>query len=369
MADEPGDKPPAENPSKKFLDLAAKGKHEWNKWRHANEDEPVNFADVDFSKAPNDQINFSGFEFGDDADFSRCKWRDIPGLEAPADFKPGRASFAGAVFGSGANFTGAVFPNWADFTSTTFGLRADFTFVVFDWWANFTSAYFGDLVLFTGATFGWKANFTGAAFDNVADFTGAAFNSGANFEGAVFKGYVSFKGTSGAQWTESFHNLGLGQDDRNVLSQRHEVTRKSVGVDSASGPDRFLSISFANARFDREAIFSSRDFEADANFTNARFYYPPDFDAVNNASRIDFTGAHIGFSRRDAPRWKKHWTTNTQIPVRLRAFRKIVEETKNHDLERDLYIEERKAERGVVWRRLLEVLERDRKNSRRNSKI
>jgi hypothetical protein len=31
----------------------------------------------------------------------------------------------------------------------------------------------------------------------------------------------------------------------------------------------------------------------------------------------------------------------------LRAFRKIAEETKNHDLERDLYIEERKAERGV----------------------
>jgi hypothetical protein len=31
----------------------------------------------------------------------------------------------------------------------------------------------------------------------------------------------------------------------------------------------------------------------------------------------------------------------------LRALRKIAEETKNHDLERDLYIEERKAERGV----------------------
>jgi hypothetical protein len=31
----------------------------------------------------------------------------------------------------------------------------------------------------------------------------------------------------------------------------------------------------------------------------------------------------------------------------LRSFRKIAEETKNHDLERDLYIQERKAERGV----------------------
>jgi hypothetical protein len=36
----------------------------------------------------------------------------------------------------------------------------------------------------------------------------------------------------------------------------------------------------------------------------------------------------------------------------MRALRKLAEETKNHDLERDLYIEERKAERGVYWRQL-----------------
>jgi hypothetical protein len=40
----------------------------------------------------------------------------------------------------------------------------------------------------------------------------------------------------------------------------------------------------------------------------------------------------------------------------LRALRKIAEETKNHDLERDLYIEERKAERGVYWRQLVKEL-------------
>ena len=42
--------------------------------------------------------------------------------------------------------------------------------------------------------------------------------------------------------------------------------------------------------------------------------------------------------------------------MRLRALRKIAEETKNHDLERDLYIEERKAERGVSLHQLLEEL-------------
>jgi hypothetical protein len=41
------------------------------------------------------------------------------------------------------------------------------------------------------------------------------------------------------------------------------------------------------------------------------------------------------------------WTEKSEVPLRLRRLRKIAEETKNHDLERDLYIEERKAERGV----------------------
>ena len=53
-----------------------------------------------------------------------------------------------------------------------------------------------------------------------------------------------------------------------------------------------------------------------------------------------------------------HWTSDA-IPVRLRAFRKIAEETKNHDLERDLYIEERKAERGVYLRQRWDALKKE----------
>ena len=88
-----------------------------------------------------------------------------------------------------------------------------------------------------------------------------------------------------------------------------------------------------------------------ADFTNARFYSPPDFDAATKDARIDFTGAHIGFV---PPGRLLHWTSDSKVPVRLRALRKIAEETKNHDLERDLYIEERKAERGVYLHQLLE---------------
>ncbi|HUB65717.1 MAG TPA: hypothetical protein VL996_14940, partial [Methylocella sp.] len=78
----------------------------------------------------------------------------------------------------------------------------------------------------------------------------------------------------------------------------------------------------------------------------------------------DFTGAQIGFS---PPRKFLHWTNDSRIPIRLRALRKIAEETKNHDLERDLYIEERKAERGVYLRQRWEALRKEGwRNSPRN---
>src|SRR5208337_2806542 len=152
-----------------------------------------------------------------------------------------------------------------------------------------------------------------------------------------------FTARTSNQWTEDLANVPVFPSKAPALEKRHKESWKRNGF----GPDRFLDISFADAHFDGEAVFSGRSFEQTADFTNARFYYPPNFDGVPNPGKIDFTGAHIGF----APRGKLlHWTEDSLIPVRLRAFRKVAEETKNHDLERDLYIEERKAERGVYWR-------------------
>jgi hypothetical protein len=109
----------AEDPSKKydqafFLDLAAKGKEAWNAWRRdpANEGVRVTFAGIDFSAAPRDGIDFSGFEFGDEADFSDCKWRGVVWADIEEDlkrFETGRACFTGASFGHQARFNGAIF--------------------------------------------------------------------------------------------------------------------------------------------------------------------------------------------------------------------------------------------------------------------
>ena len=81
-----------------------------------------------------------------------------------------------------------------------------------------------------------------------------------------------------------------------ALKQRHEESWTRHG----SGLDRFLRISFSRARFDGVAVFSGRSFEETADFTDARFYYPPDFDGAANAARIARSTAVL-FSTGSAP--------------------------------------------------------------------
>jgi len=358
-----------------FLTLAAKGKEAWNKWRRANEGVPVTFAGIDFSDAPKDQIDFSGFEFGDYADFSQCKWRGVDLFRAGATdiFKPGRAcfpgasfgdrakfegttlndfaSFTGASFGDRANFTGTAFGQYASFTGgVVFGAQASFEFAAFDGAARFDAADFDAGVSFRGATFGEGASFQDVVIGSVSSFDGTAFGDWTFFDAAILNGAVTFNGKSIMQWTGLFQLVtrGFGPDARRTLKKMHEQSWRNNG----SAPDRFLSISFPNTQFGGDTNFSGRSFGHHANFTDARFYRPPDFDAVTNASRIDFTGARISLVSRGKLPW------DSEAIVRLRAFRKVAEETKNHDLERDLYIEERKAERGVYLRQRWDALKK-----------
>jgi hypothetical protein len=128
----PGDEPPAEEPSKKydqafFLALAAKGKDAWNAWRRepANNGVRATFAGIDFRVAPWDEIMFVAFEFGDNADFSGCKWRGVESASKdPKDWPRGYAYFVEATFGLLTNFTDATFGNRARFGGATFSESA-----------------------------------------------------------------------------------------------------------------------------------------------------------------------------------------------------------------------------------------------------
>lgn len=142
-----------------FLALAAKGKDKWNAWRRdpANKDERVTFAGVDFSEWPKNKIDFSGFQFGDDANFSGCRWRGAP-LTGDEGFPPGRACFSYAAFGEDASFTGAVFGDTALFTRATFGNGADFGSATFGLWASFTVAAFGENASFHRRDLRWQCH-------------------------------------------------------------------------------------------------------------------------------------------------------------------------------------------------------------------
>jgi uncharacterized protein YjbI with pentapeptide repeats len=391
-----------------FLALAAKGRDEWNKWRHdsANNSVTVTFAGVDFSETPRNQINFSGFDFGQSANFSRCRWPGAKWKPLWADgHSDGCACFAGAVFGTGANFTRVAFGSNANFKSATFGSEAifknatfghrssflgstfggpafgfrggkfpttpvpgaifvgaafgddaDFTCTVFgkgggfsEPEANFTGATFGKRAAFAYAFFGHSTIFGDVSFGDGVDFRCAIFSNkalGNNvlFRRAVFRGRADFTGKPIDQWMVDVGERMIGGTTDNNFRETLKQRCKALWQEYTTSPDQFAEISFADARFCRDVDFSGRSFTRFADFTGARFYRPPVFEGVTRVDRIDFTGAYIGFS---SPHRLLQWNSDSLIPIRFRALRKVAEDTKNHDLERDLYIEERKAERGV----------------------
>jgi hypothetical protein len=307
-------------------------------------------------------VTFSGAIFGDGATFTGATFGRV--TKFTNAFFGFQADFSMTTFGEGADFTGkTTFGDAADFTGATFGLGPNFDDASLSHFAFFCQAFFGPGACFRNAVFGNAADFSTATFEGPSIFTAATFGDGASFGAAAigdtahfeqthFKGSVSFAGASTKQWAKRFvRRQGTTEEAHAKRERRHKESWERDG----SGPDRFLRISFADACFDDKTNFSGRSFESKANCIGTQFHSPPDFDRTTNVSRIDFTGAHIGFS---PPGTLVHWTEDSDIPLQLRAFRKIVEETKNHDLERDLYIEERKAERGVYWHQLFEELKK-----------
>lgn len=325
-----------------FLDLArpradtdearAEARERWNAWRRdpANEGVRVTFEGVDFRVDENRGISFDGFKFGDEAEFSRAifcfdtqfrgaVFRDSARFEGATFCDV--ISFCGAIFGKNTRFEGSLFFGNAFFDDSMFGDFSWFCGVVFKETVSFKDAKFGDLAVFSGTMFGSSALFVGSKFGRDANFSAIVGRTGILIEEIISK------------WLSDPNRI----DYMKARRGRYEVK----GLSSR----KFLRISFAGAHFRGSVRFDLRSFERPANFTNVRFDQPPDFDGATNLQRIDFTGA---IPRTVTRRWLPHgWTTDSNIVVRWRALRSLIEGTKNHDFERDLYIEERRGERGV----------------------
>lgn len=200
-----------------FLALARRGKEVWNSWRAENlkvEDQPyirITFEGVDFREPENSVIDFSGFDFGHEANLCGCQFGD--GRE-PWDgkvlFRPSVGKFTGAYFGSFGSFKHATFGRWTDFSAVTIGDQAHFSGAMFGRDTSFAGATFLGYTSFSTAHFGRDANFSTTIFKGPTDFSEASFSrinfSGvvltpfASFSGATFGGGAVFKGWSKDEW-------------------------------------------------------------------------------------------------------------------------------------------------------------------------
>lgn len=325
-------------PSANTDEARAEARERWNAWRRdpANERVVVTFVGVDFRTEENRGISFAGFEFGYGTQFYDAKFDDSTRFYG-ANFGP-LAIFIDATFEFRATFRDAIFRGSALFNRVAFGHRADFC-----------GTKISDQAIFADATFGHQANFGDATFGTGADFSCVTFGSGTTFDGATFGGNADFSGKPIDEVVvareQKLSDLTDEERAHRMLDFRERLQ------DYHSDSSKFLAVSFAVARFCGSVSFARRSFERPADFTGVRFEAPPAFDGASNLHRIDFTGARAGFVPADRPWWKPDWTTDSAVAIRLRALRSHIEATKNHDFERDLYIEERKAERGIYFAR------------------
>jgi len=130
-----------------------------------------------------------------------------------------------------------------------------------------------------------------------------------------------------------------------------------------SDPGGFFWIDFTAAEFRGKVTFEGRTVRERAIFAHVRFGEPPDFWTVEKLEHLDLTGARFGFRGSIAIPERLQivfgdcasvpifgWTTDTKVADDLRRLRKIASEIHATDAERDLFILERQAERGVLWK-------------------
>ena len=274
------------------------------------------------------------------------------------------AKFRGAIFGTQANFSGVTAGDFADLSDAIFGDWVDLSCATFGAGADFSGTTFGESTNLSCAIFGNKVNFSGATFRYRTDLSGAVFGSRADFARATFEGRAGFTARSIDDWKKE-RALAVEQVPifRAWSQERKDafVTLDPELLGAGAGPDAFSDISFADARFFRFADFARRKFSGRCDFTGAHFSAPPSFDKCEHPHRLDLYGAKISFAGLLLGIRTPGWTGKSDVANRLRRLRELAAATNNHDLERDLYIEERRAERGVLlahalsagWRSLL----------------
>jgi uncharacterized protein YjbI with pentapeptide repeats len=418
----------------KHLEVARAGTSAWNTWRLAHPSDHADFSGTDFTSAENRDIVFSGFEFGESANFNDTRFGDTPigyqiyGVDPNRGSPSGAALFHGAVFGGDASFhrakfgtearfDGAVFEGSANFLDARFAGPSRFTGAVFGS-VTFDGARFGNYTWFDGVLFVDHASFERTVFGEVARFDSAAFGTAyfsysafgprpvfddaffadrVQFEYATVGDYAWFRGAAfeaGAWFDATEFGGGASFEARDERAFNAAATEKAkllperyrelyLNRARAANPSAFQRISFSWARFCSEdpgrstgeslilrivrwpqrllrwspvpggshssgASFRGRTLHSVCDFSMARFDQPPDFGDIQQADNLDLGGTTFSFRASVWPRWR-YWTTQTETVTRLRRLRALADEIHAVDAERDFFIMERMAERGIAW--------------------
>jgi hypothetical protein len=352
------------------LKIARQGREFWNRWVRTVLEALIAKArrgERAYLERAFSQLPLSHLKPLSEAEWRKLGWERLPRLEIPGDpgqpwidfagvdFRdeaaaidfsgfsfPPETSFKGARFGDGASFDGAAFGDMARFDRARFGDVAHFDGATFGALARFAGATFGRGAYFAGATFGDRAGFAGATFGDRAGFAGATFGDWARFADATFGDETRFDG-----WTEDRAKGELVSLARRLMpagAQRDAWVNDRV---RAAKPGEFSSISFTGARFAGFCSFSGRTFTGPASFQNARFGRPPEFAGTEGHGFIDPHGMAVTFPRR----WWQlvKWDITSETDARIRRLRKIMADIHAQDVERDLFILERQAQRAIAW--------------------
>jgi uncharacterized protein YjbI with pentapeptide repeats len=418
----------------RHLDVARAGKSAWNAWQLAHPSDQADFSGTDFTSAENRDIVFSGFEFGESANFNDTMFGDTPigyqiyGVDPHRGSPSGAALFHGAVFagdasfrrakfGTEARFDGAAFEGSANFLDAQFAGSSRFTGAVFRS-VSFNDAHFGNYTWFDGVLFVDHASFERTVFGEVAHFDSAAFGTAyfsysafgprpvfddaffadrVQFEYATVGDYAWFRGAAfgaGACFDATEFGGGASFEARDERTFNAAVTEKAkllperyrelyLNRARVANPSAFQRISFRWARFRSEdpgrsageslirrivrwpqrlfrwspvpggshsfgVSFRGRTLHSVCDFSMARFDQPPDFGDIQQADNLDLGGTTFSFRASVWPRWR-YWSTQTETVTRLRRLRALADDINAVDVERDCFIMERMAERGIAW--------------------
>ncbi len=358
---------PPENPRPHgFLVLAKAGRDIWNSWRtdHPTEldastgkwlravrwhaDNPPEHVNI--SNQPG--LNFSGFLFGDGADFTGQQFsRDM-----------GVVKFEGARFGDDARFDSTAFHFGVSFRGASFGSNASFRSVsvtpdevlpIATDWICFENATFGDKARISGLYCAWNyglekmpvVSFKGVKFGDGArfllggiatpfrllDISEAVFGKDADFSESFFKGMASFRGSRFGANTTFAYALFSDVD--------FEQCHFGDWVDFKG--DDFRWISFAQTVFEGRAHFSNRIFRAHTNFSRVRFGQVPLFHDCKLHQDTEFDVDADSFPS------KPEGTTTA-----ARGYRTLKLAMSTHQATREeqfFFRREMQEERAVLW--------------------